>query len=157
MRIILIAAALPAFVPAAVSAEALHLVCMGDGSANRASATTAYGFTSNGSSAWGQAYGERSVGFGDQVDVQIDDQGTGKIRMPRAMLPRLHGGHGGWFDLKDVKITDAEITGSAQVNFINSPKVRLDRITGHISIDGKAGDYSGECRKFDPASVERKF
>ena len=73
------------------------------------------------------------------------------------MLPRLRGGKEGWFELDDVKFSDAAITGTAQVNFVNSPKVRLDRRTGHISINGKAGDYAGECRKFDPAKAERAF
>lgn len=73
------------------------------------------------------------------------------------MLPRLRGGKDGWFELDDVKFSDSSITGTAQVNIINSPKVHLDRRTGHISINGKAGDFSGECRKFDPVKSERAF
>jgi len=141
----------------AADAETLHLVCLGAGSANRFSSTSIYGMISSGQSAWGQAMSERSVGFDDQVDVEVNEAGTSRIRLPRAMLPRLRGGKDGWFELNDVKITDAAITGTAQVNVINSPKVRLDRMTGRVSISGKAGDYSGECRKFDPAAVERKF
>lgn len=142
---------------APAGAEALHLVCLGAGSANRVAATSIFGSDSSGNSAWAQATSSRSVGFDDQVDIEIGDDGKGKIRMPRAMLPRLHGGDGGWFDLKDVSLTDAAITGTAQVSIINSPKVRLDRRTGTIAINGKAGDYSGECRKYDPAASERKF
>jgi hypothetical protein len=73
------------------------------------------------------------------------------------MLPPIHGGNGGWFELKSLKTTDIEITGSAAVNFINSPKVRLDRTTGRISIAGKAGQYSGVCEPYDPATAPRKF
>jgi hypothetical protein len=138
------------------SADALHLVCLGAGSTNRVASTSVYGHV-NGDSAWAQALSSRSVGFDDQVDIEINEGGQSKIRLPRAMLPPLRGGKDGWFELDSVKITDAAITGTAQVNVINSPKVRLDRMTGRISINGKAGDYSGECRKFDPAAIERKF
>ena len=101
--------------------------------------------------------GTRSQPFDDQVNVEIKDDDTGRIRMPRVMLPPVHGGDDGWMKLKDVKRSDREITATAAVNFINSPKVRLDRVTGRISIDGKAGNYSGECQKFDPAAMAKRF
>ena len=157
MKILIPIIAAAYFLAAPAEAETLHLVCLGAGSANRFASTSIYGADSNGNSAWARATSDRSVGFDDQVDVEIGEDGTGRIRMPRAMLPRLHGGNGGWFDLKGVKINDAEITGTAQVSIVNSPKLRLDRRTGRIAINGKAGDYSGECRRFDPAAVERKF
>ncbi len=138
-------------------AEQIHLVCLGSGSANRATSTSVFAADSWGNTASGQAIGSRSVGFGDQVDIQIESNGTGKIRMPRAMLPPFHGGKDGWFDLKNVKTTDDLITGTPQVNVINSPKLRVDRRTGKLTIHGKAGDYFGDCSKFDPASSERKF
>jgi len=142
--------------PSISVADTLHLVCLGAGSTNRLAGTTVYG-QAGGESVWAQAMSARSVGFDDQVDIDIVDNSSGKIRMPRAMLPPLHGGEAGWFKLSDVKVSEDAITGTAQVNIINSPKVRLDRMTGHISINGKAGDCSGECRKFDPAAVEHKF
>ena len=45
---------------------------------------------------------------------------------------------------------------SVAVNFINSPKVHIDRVTGRISISGKAGDYSGQCEVI-PADATAKF
>ena len=65
--------------------------------------------------------------------------------MPRTMLPPIHGGDGGWFKLKKVVSDDRTISASAAVNFMNNPKVHIDRLTGTISISGKAGDYSGQC------------
>jgi hypothetical protein len=61
------------------------------------------------------------------------------------MLPPLHGGTDGWFKLKNVKVDERTIRAKAAVNFINSPNVFIDRVTGTISISGKAGDYSGQC------------
>ena len=43
------------------------------------------------------------------------------------------------------------------LNFMNHPQVRIDRITGHIAIRGKAGDFDGDCRPYDPATVQRHY
>ena len=138
-------------------AYTIHLACLGAGSANKQSYSSATVHDNWGNSAWGQAVGTRSQPFDDQVNVEINDDDTGRIRLPRVMLPPVHGGDDGWMKLKDVKHSDREITATAAVNFINSPKVRLDRVTGRISIDGKAGNYSGECQKFDPAAMPKRF
>jgi hypothetical protein len=98
---------------------------------------------------------QRHQGFADQVDVRLFS-GDDRIRMPRTMLPPIHGGSDGWFKLKDVKVTDRAITASAAVNFINNPKVHIDRLTGTIAINGKAGSYSGQCEAVDP-NAQRKF
>ena len=77
--------------------------------------------------------------------------------MPRSMLPSIHGGSDGRFKLKNIKISDGEITASVAVSLINSPKLRLDQYTGAISLSGKSGDFAGRCRKFDPAKTQRAF
>jgi hypothetical protein len=44
-------------------------------------------------------------------------------------------------------VADARsIRASAAVNFMNNPKVHIDRVTGMISISGRAGDFSGQCQ-----------
>ena len=88
--------------------------------------------------------GQRQQGFSDQVDIRLFG-GDDRIRLPRTLLPPLHGGNDGWFRLKNV-VTDARsIHASVAVNFINSPKLFIDRVTGSISISGKAGDFTGRC------------
>lgn len=141
--------------PSGAAAEALHLVCLGAGSANKQATSSAYMQDNYGNGAWGQVVASRAVPFADQVDVEIDDDDEGRIRLPRTMLPPIHGGDNGWMKLKNVKLTDSEITGTAAVNFINSPKVHIDRRTGTISINGKAGSYSGDCQRYDPGSATR--
>ena len=141
----------------AAEAADLHLVCLGAGSANKPHSTSVRMSDSSGNFAWGEAVGRRSVPFEDQVNVEIREAGGSRIRMPRTMLPPIRGGEGGWFKLKNLKVSDAEITGSAAVNLINKPKVRIDRITGTISLSGRAGHYSGECQAYDPATAPRKF
>lgn len=141
----------------AAGAETLHLVCLGQGSGNRAFQSFGTASDNRGNSAWGQSVGVRAVPFDDQVNIEIADDATGRVRMPRMMLPGLRGGSDGWFDIKKVQISENEITGVVQVNILNSPKLRLDRIQGRVSIQGKSGDYSGECQPYDPATVQRRF
>lgn len=130
------------------------LVCTGGGAANKIDTTTAQAWDNSGNSAQGTAQMRSRVGFADQVDLWVEG-GEGRIRLPRVMLPPLRGGKDGWFELKDVKITADAITASAAVNFINKPKVRVDRRTGVISINGKAGQYTGECTKVDPSAANK--
>jgi len=144
-------------VAAGATAAPLHLVCIGNGSANRITSTYGSAWASNGASAWGQAIGTRDVPFDDQVNIDLAQDGKGQIRMPRAMLPKIRGGKDGWFEIKDVVKGQDEITGTVQVNVFNSPKLRIDRIRGHISLSGKSGDYAGVCQPYDPATVQRAF
>lgn len=136
------------------SAERLDLICSGGGAANKTDSTTVQGWDNNGNYATGTAQSNSRVGFADQVDLWIEGE-SGSIRLPRIMLPLFRGGKDGWFTLKNVKVTDTEINASAAVNPLNNPKVRIDRRTGVISISGKAGQYTGECKKVDAATANR--
>src|SRR5215213_2685089 len=158
--------ALAALVAAqAASQQPLNLTCGGAGTANKATAVNAYSNTqvygtvgTTPVSGSGQTnttvYGTRQQGFEDQVDIRLFS-GDDRIRMPRTMLPPLHGGSDGWFKLKNVVADARSIHASAAVNFMNNPKVYIDRTTGTISISGKAGDYSGQCEAADPNAVRR--
>jgi hypothetical protein len=92
--------------------------------------------------------------FADQVDVTLF-AGDDRIRMPRAMLPGLHGGKGGWFKLKNLAADPRSIRASIAVGFLSSPKLFIDRVTGIISISGSDGDYSGQCQVIDPNAPAR--
>jgi hypothetical protein len=109
-----------------------------------------------GNSASANITGNRSVPFADQVNLWVE-AGDGRIRMPQTMLPPLRGGENGWFKIKNLEVSDNEITGSIAVNFINNPKLIIDRRTGLIRLSGKAGDYVGECQRFTPQDMPQKF
>jgi len=49
------------------------------------------------------------------------------------------------------------ICAKAVVNFMSRPNIRIDRISGTISISGRVGQYSGRCEAYDPERVERRF
>lgn len=150
---------------AAVSQPPLNLTCIGGGTANKPAVatvnsygsvsgnvgTTPYSGSGNGTST---VTTMRHQGFEDQVDLRLF-AGDDRIRMPRTMLPPIHGGADGWFKLKDVRVDDRSIRASAAVNFMNNPKVYVDRVTGAITISGKAGDFTGQCEATDPQAPKK--
>jgi hypothetical protein len=149
----------------AAASGQLNLTCLGGGTANKTTAATAWsngqfsghaGFTHFGGSTSGTTtvVGTRQQGFGDQVDVRLFG-GDDRIRLPRTMLPPIHGGSDGWFKLKNIKADARSIHASAAVNFLNNPKVYIDRVTGTISISGKAGDFSGQCEAIDVSAAPK--
>ena len=142
-----------------VSPQPLSLTCFGGGTANKVALSTidtdgsfsgSVGTTpfSGSSSGSGTVTSMRQQGFDDQLDIQLFN-GDDRIRMPRTMLPLFRSGKDGWFKLKNVQMDARSIRAKAAVNFINSPNVFIDRVTGTISISGKAGDYSGQCEVID--------
>jgi hypothetical protein len=144
----------------------MNLACGGAGTANKRTAQSAFtnGFASgmvgntpiSGSgSATTTIYGTRQEGFVDQVDIRLFS-GDDRIRMPRTMLPAIHGGSDGWFKLKNVVADARSIHASVAVSLLNNPKLYIDRVTGTISISGKSGDYAGQCELLQ-ADAPAKF
>jgi hypothetical protein len=153
-------------IQAAAAQQPLQLICGGSGTANKVAYGSANSYSSGAGHVGGVPFagsasttttvtGTRQQGFADQVDVRLFS-GDDRIRLPRTMLPAIRGGEGGWFKLKNVEVTERAITAKAAVNFINSPNVRIDRLTGVISISGKAGDYTGSCEAV-AADAKPKF
>lgn len=145
----------PAISSAAPGAEAgqsmpapLELSCTGGGNALKSDYSSANIYGSNGASASGWGTSTRSQGFDGQVDVNLFN-GDDRIRLPRIMLPPAHGGANGWFKVKELMVSDREITGRAALNLVNTPKFRIDRTTGAFEISGLNGAFSGTCRKID--------
>ena len=144
--------------PVVAAADEFHLSCGGIGP--HLEATTTYGSASfsNGGSASGSATAYSRAQSPDRLVIEIDQQGS-RIRVPTTIIPPLHGGgKDGWWTLTDVNISDSEISGRFSLNPINKPRVRIDRRTGDLSIEGfgKTG-FRGACEKFEPSPAERKF
>ena len=131
-------------------------MCDGGGAAVKHHSASGFAQNSNGQSVTAVSEEAYDRPYADQVKIEIVE-GIGRIRLPRGLLPPLHGGEGGWFQLTDLVETENEVTASAAVNFANHPKIRIDRLVGAISIDGKKGTFMGKCQAYDPAKVERAF
>lgn len=123
----------------AAATQPLNLTCIGGGTANKPKMATIWG---GGESL--SIQGRRHQGFADQVDVRLFS-GDDRIRMPRTMLPAIRGGEDGWFRVKGLEADERSIRGTVKVNMLNNPKLHIDRVTGTISLSGKAGDYTGQC------------
>ena len=140
----------PTTAPVTDGSRPLALTCMGSGTASKATSAVGWGW-----GGWGVVAGHKDRGFNDQVDIRLFT-GDDRIRMPRTMLPGLHGGDHGWFKVHDLVADARAIRLSAGVGMLNNPKVFIDRVTGTISISGKSGDYAGQCEVID-ANAAPKF
>jgi hypothetical protein len=61
------------------------------------------------------------------------------------MLAAAENSGDGWFKLGNLKVSERTLTAAAAANPMSNPKVRIDRVTGIISIGGAAGSYDGVC------------
>ena len=137
-------------------ADRLHLICGGAGTATGSTERSVSHADAGGNSATDTVRIPYSTPYTDQVDVDIDGE-TGKIRVPRNIVSGIHGGTDGVFEMRKIKFSDREITATVSFNPFEGAKVRIDRMTGHISINASDGSFAGECTKFDPATAERRF
>jgi hypothetical protein len=68
----------------------------------------------------------------------------------------MSGNTEGWYPIEGLNIGDSEITGVVHINTLNQPKLRIDRMSGKLSLSGGFGDFSGECSSVD-TSAKIKF
>ena len=134
----------------------LNLLCEGSGTQAKALATYGRVRGSDGQWANGTVTTTRDRDFTDAVRVEIAGE-TGRIRLPQPMLPLIRGGHNGWMNLKKIEVSPDEITAQATINLFNTAKIRIDRVTGTLSLGAKLGQFSGACKAYDPEKVERAF
>lgn len=134
----------------------LHLVCRGSGSQDKGTTALAQTRGPNGDSTWTTVNGSRGVDFTDDVRVDLAGDG-GRVRIPQTMLPPIRGGKDGWFDLRKVSASADEITAVATINALNKAKLRIDRLTGTLSMTVLKGQFLGQCQAYDPAEVKRAF
>lgn len=134
----------------------IHLICGGGGVGRRTSPGTAQVWNGGGPTTV-TTQNQVSEGYGDQVAVELNGD-AGRIRVPRSILPTIRsGGRDGWWELGSIQYSANEITARFTLNFMNRPRVRIDRLTGHINIDGRNGNFDGQCEAYDPSQVQRRF
>lgn len=86
-----------------------------------------------------------SVAVNGTVDVRIID-GVAEVLVPAVFT----GGTGGakWRKVKDLTITDSEITGKINLGLLSSSNFRIDRRSGVFMSNG---GFRGQCTKIDEA------
>ena len=88
--------------------------------------------------------------------VEISN-GTARIKLPKAMVPLLSGDTDGWFPIEGFFMNANEITGTVRINFLNKPKLRIDRGSGQISLESGFGDFTGQCDKVEANPAKKRF
>lgn len=138
-------------------AETLNLLCFGQGEKLESRSSPDLVWDSD-----TQKYRTRDSirtdmrGFDTAVTIQIQDD-QGRIRLPRQLVPPLHGGGDGdgWWTLVDLRLSPDDISAAYKLNGLNHPKLKIDRTTGMITIKGFGQDFSGRCDRVD--SGQRRF
>lgn len=134
----------------------LHLICYGEGARPQAQTMTTLH--------WNRRHKEFDSDYSTIMSrqefdamVQIDIHGgSGHIFLPKKMVPPIHGGSdNGWWEISDLEVGPREIRGRYRLNGLNKPKIRIDRMTGHASIEGQSG-FSGSCTE-DHGGNNRRF
>lgn len=134
----------------AAQAQNLKLQCAGTASRTVAdvstlSASDNYGHTATGDvTSYRRNHEDVSVGF------ELAD-GAARIRLPSDMVPLISGGGvQGWLNVSDLQVTDDEIVGRYALNILSHPRIRIDRHTGVIEIEGRRA-FHGECQNVKDA------
>ena len=129
--------------PTSAAALTVHLTCQGTGSVDHLTGTSS-------------DLARSSSEVGGQVKVDLVE-GAGRIQLPHAMIPTFHSGRDGWSELKEVREDGDEIRATVVLGFLRNPKVRIDRLSGNLSIDGSDERFSASCQPYDPGAAGRKF
>jgi hypothetical protein len=130
----------------------LSLLCRGTGQMVAPVQTTTvqgadnlgYGVSANATTSAVVAY-DTTAGFRLQ-------NGTATMRIPGMFLPQMHGGQAGWFKVKNLQVSEREITGKVSINFMNSSTFRIDRTSGQLST---SGGFTADCEPED--LTKRRF
>ncbi len=149
---------LVATLPLAALANDLTLSCQGQGSVIVNQTTTVNQFQPGnaGHNKTGVATTQTRRPFTGAGTVEIKT-GVARMRVPDPMIPALmSGGTEGWYPIEELNMGEREITGVVHINFLSQPKMRIDRLTGKLTLSGGAGEFSGDCSAVD-ANAKPKF
>ena len=134
----------------------LHLVCYGEGARPQAQTVPTLH--------WNRRHKEFGTDYATVMSrkefdamVQIDIHGdSGHIYLPKKLVPPIHtASDNGWWEITELQVGPREIRGRYRLNGLNKPKIRIDRMTGHASIEGQSG-FSGTCTE-DHGGTSRRF
>jgi hypothetical protein len=141
-----------AALPVAALANDLTLSCQGQGTVMATETTTVnqYKRGKNGHLETAVATTPTRRPFTGTGTVEIKT-GSARMRVPDAFVPAL-GSHRteGWYPIEGLSMGDREITGVVHINGLSQPKLRIDRISGKITLVGGAGEFAGDCSAVDP-------
>lgn len=92
--------------------------------------------------------------FSGLVTVEVNGYYV-RMQLPPAFVPPFSDGNNAWYVVQNVNMTDREITGELYFNFMVRPDIRIDRMTGAITMAGHYADFTGQCAVVDTANGPR--
>ncbi|MBM3114533.1 hypothetical protein [Jeongeupia naejangsanensis] len=142
---------------ASLADSTVRLLCQGSGTVteNQSSVGTELGGKDNDHSKMTVTNTSGHRTFSGAATVEINGNAV-RFQIPQEMLPGLNNAHEGWLTMDQPFVGEKEITGVLALNFLNKPKVRIDRTTGLLTLNGGYSSFSGACTKVD-ADAKPKF
>lgn len=151
--------------PTAALAQDIHLVCEGTASIRRDVQVATVESSGEGSdnkggtstySGSGSVMAREMVSEDDEIMVDVTGA-DGRVRIPDRWLPPLHTHTAdGWRTLSSLTVSDTEIRGRFEINFLLRPTLVISRLTGRIDVVGQ-GRFAGECQPYQPGVTKRRF
>lgn len=137
-------------------AAAVFLVCEGTAVFDVSDQTQASAF-GGGEYVSGTSTTTKRVRERDQAEVEILGEVV-RVRPPAVIAPNVSGsGDQGWRTLTDLEMTAESIDGRFSYNWIDKPRVRIDRMTGEIRIQPqglvRSGTFVGQCRRVERSAT----
>ena len=126
------------------------LVCNGSGSVSDTQTTQAQEYSYKSHSYEKSVTGTTSVRkpFSGIANVEISGSSV-RLKLPHDLVPRLSDGRDAWYVLNNPFVGDREITGAIRFNTFNKPKVRINRMTGQITVVSGFAEFNGNCSVAD--------
>lgn len=94
---------------------------------------------------------ERTIPAQVFVDIAGD---SGRIKIPTIMIPVVHSGPADeWRAFNSISISEDVVKAKFTLNFLNKPRVNLDRQTGHIDMTGLGVTFNGSCHPYGGEKV----
>ena len=144
-------------VPTAALAQDIHLVCEGTASIKRdVPVATISGSDDKGGTFSGSVTARERASEDDEIMVDVTGA-DGRVKIPDSWLPPLHNHTAdGWRTLSSLTVSDTEIRGRFEINFLLRPTLVISRLTGRIDVVGQ-GRFAGECHPYQPGVTPRRF
>jgi hypothetical protein len=138
-------AAQTAEAPPAATPQQVILSCQGGGTVQASQSGTTSTYNSKTKKyETGTSTSTAKQPFTGIVRVEISGD-MGRVALPKPMVPVLNSSSEGWFPIGKLASSDKEIAGQVSINALNQPKLRIDRMTGDITISGGFSEFSGKC------------
>lgn len=87
--------------------------------------------------------------FAEVLTIELDKLQSGRAHLPTVLIPAVHGGVAdGWVKLTHVVVTERDITATVSFNIFDHPSIRVDRMSGELSLSGWNREFAARCHNF---------